>query len=163
MINFKYVSNYAVVEGDTVKKLLIGIVLLIFLAGCNSVPDDLSYFNGISTAKIPQKCLEYKDDVCGLFACTVDMCWCDDSTYKKIVYKSEGVSIQNKSEAIMYVEKFLDATIEGDVKYLEAKKMTRAVKLNNIFYNVFGKDSTGNEIVYTLAVDGTIFRTVCGV
>ncbi len=42
-------------------------------------------------------------------------------------------------------------------------EITKVVKLNTIFYNAFVEDEEGNETVYTVAIDGTILKTVCGV
>jgi len=44
----------------------------------------------------------------------------------------------------------------------EGIKVERAIKLNSIFYNVF-VNIAGQEKVYTVAADGKIIQTVCGV
>ena len=44
------------------------------------------------------------------------------------------------------------------------RKVKKAVKINNVFYNVFvDEHEEGNEVTYTVAVDGTIIKTICGV
>jgi len=120
--------------------------------------DDLRRYKGIAWAEIPGQCLEYRDDVCGLFSCMVEKCWCDDSSDKSpIIYEPKDVMVQNKEEAISLVEKFLEKSDFVDYK------VTSAVQLNNIFFNVFIEDASYNEITFTVAVDGTILKTVCGV
>lgn len=127
--------------------------------------DDLRRYKGIAWAEIPGNCLEYREDICELFDCMVDMCWCDDSSPDlPIIYEKEGVAIQNEEEAMAFVNEYLNERLSGksgsSPEYIEVK---RAVELNNIFYNVFAEEDTGNEIVYTVAVDGTIIKTICGV
>jgi hypothetical protein len=129
------------------------LTVVIFLTGCfgPNPPDDLRRYKGIAWAEIPGGCLEYREDVCGLFECMVDRCWCDELMPEPILYEKEGVMIASEEEATAYVqETFKDVEVK------------RAVKLNNIFFNVFADDN-GEEIVYTLAVDGTIIKTTCGV
>ena len=101
--------------------------------------------------QIPDTCLDFKDDVCELFGCMVDLCWCENSP-NAVLYEQEGISISTTKEAVDYVKKY-DNNL--DVK--------RAVELNNIFYNVFSEDDAGDEIVYTLSTDGSIIKTICGV
>ena len=120
--------------------------------------DDLRRYKGIAWAEIPGQCLEYRDDVCGLFSCMVEKCWCDDSSDKSpIIYEPKDVMVQNKEEAISLVEKFLEKSDFVDYK------VTSAVQLNNIFFNVFIEDASHNEITFTVAADGLILKTICGV
>lgn len=146
--------------------ILLTIVFLVFgfVAYCtlttewNFGPDDLRRYKGIAWAEIPGQCLEYRDDVCGLFSCMVEQCWCDDSSDKSpIIYEPKGVMIQNEEEAISLVEEFLEKSNFVDYK------VTSAVQLNNIFFNVFIEDASHNEITFTVAVDGLILKTICGV
>ena len=119
-------------------------------------PDETRLYKGIEGAEIPG-CVEFKDDVCGLFDCMVDMCWCDDSSPDlPILYEKEGISIANENEAVSYVQKFVD---DNNPTYT----VKRAVKLNNVFFNVFAENEAYDELVYTVAVDGTIMKTICGV
>lgn len=64
------------------KKLLVVILLLVFSAGClrNGDGNDAVFYNGNETAEIPIGCIDYKDDVCELFDCMVDLCWSDESS-----------------------------------------------------------------------------------
>jgi len=54
--------------------------------------------------------------------------------------------------------------VEG---YLEAHDLdwnySNSVELNAAFYNVFVTNAQGDEDVYTVAKDGTVIKTVCGV
>jgi len=133
---------------------LVGIFLL---AGCFG-PNEPTYFKEIKTASIPGSCVEFKDDVCGLFGCMVDSCWCKDGPGQILL---EGqTTITSEEEATTQIDFYLKtrslATLaDGSVK--------RAVKLNGVFYNVFAEDSNGDELVFTVAADGTIIETVCGV
>ena len=120
--------------------------------------DDLRRYRGIAWAEIPGQCLKYRDDVCGLFSCIVEQCWCDDSSDESpIIYEPKNVMIQNKEEAISLVEEFLEKSEFADYKVVSG------VRLNNIFFNVFVEDASHNEITFTVAADGTILKTICGV
>jgi len=124
----------------------------------NLSEDDLRRYKGIAWAEIPEQCLEYRGDVCELFSCMVEQCWCDDSSNKSpIIYEPKDVMIQNEEEAINLVEEFLEKS--DFVGY----KVTSVVKLNNIFFNVFIEDARHNEIIFTVVVDGLILKTICGV
>ena len=153
--------------------IMVGILSLIMLVGCGNLGEDNlshNWYKGITDAEVPNSCLDSQDDVCGLFDCMVNMCWCDDSSPDlPILYEEIGVVITNEEEAVTHVNKYLKekrlkGTEEGDlfgkIYMIEAKK---AVKLNNIFYNVFAEDDRGDEIVYTVVVDGTIIKTICGI
>ena len=43
--------------------------------GClgNGDGNDAVFYKGIETAEIPMGCIDYKDDVCALFDCMVDL------------------------------------------------------------------------------------------
>ena len=125
--------------------LILFCTCLFFLAGCDG-NDDLKLYKGIPTAEIPGECLAYTDDICGLFDCMVDLCWCDAMPE---IYESNQL-IENDQDAMNVVSEY------------SGHDATKAVKLNDIFYNVFIEDN-GDEIVYTIAVDGTIIKTLCGV
>ncbi|MBN2142399.1 hypothetical protein JW711_03645 [Candidatus Woesearchaeota archaeon] len=139
-----------------IKYIYFTVITLIFLGGC-SASTSTAYYKGIESAGPLETCAEYQDDACGLFSCMVDMCWCDDSRSKPILYEKENTIISNEEQAVAYVQEYLK---------LEDKSETlakSAVKINNVFYNVFTEDTTGYEEAFTLAVDGTILRTTCGV
>ena len=152
--------------------IVLFVVLSMFLVSCfgPNPPDDLSIYQGIPTAHIDQNCLGEMNDVCALFDCMVDLCWCDDSSPDlPILYESEGISVANEDEAIAVVNTYLNEEIQKgrEVGYLYGKmymiKAKRAVKLNNVFFNVFAEDDHGDEFTYTVVADGTILKTICGV
>ena len=139
------------------KKIFIMILFLLLSAGCINGKDDVVLFKGITTAEIPQECSEYEDDVCALFDCMVDQCWCDDSSPElPVIYESPGIAITNEEEAKNIVIQYLR---DNNLEY----QIENSVKLNNVFYNVFASDENGDEVVYTVAADGTIIKTICGV
>ena len=132
--------------------LLIALIGLIVLVGCNE-PEKIFLEN--TSAEIPADCVEFKDDVCGLFECTVDLCWCEESPDRILLYGS--VDVQDESEVIQTLRLYLNAN------YSEAMEIKNVVELNSLFFNVFVEDGEGNELVFTMARDGTIIKTLCGV
>jgi len=148
-------------ERDKMKKAVviagICIVLVIGILSWDSGEDELNIFKGIPSAEIPKKCLEYRNDVCGLFDCMVDMCWCDEGQVPgPILVEGAGV-IESEEEAIIAVKQYVE---EASSDY---RNVRRAVKLNSVFFNVFAYNAEGDEKTFTVAADGTIFLTVCGV
>jgi len=94
--------------------------------------------------------------VCGLFACLVDSCWCKEDP-NQVLHEGNTI-ISDEAGAVNAVKDF--AFPEGAVpKGTEVK----VLKMNPVFYNVFVNDASGNEQVYTIAADGTIIQTICGV
>jgi hypothetical protein len=129
-------------------------------------PDSMQY-NGIEGTQVIAKCLEFKDDTCGLFECMVDECWCDDSSPDLPFVFNTQTPFNDEDGAIDAVKTYIaqlkyDEGTTIEIEDPENLKVIRAVKLNNIFYNVF-VDYNGDEIVYTVAVDGIIMKTICGV
>ena len=143
------------------KIILISLALgLVLLSGCNE-PHGPEYYKDIPSAPVPEACEEVKNDACGLFDCMVDLCWCLERPDQILV---EGSTIiENTGDAAKAVENYLDSpqgtTLVGELADYEL----REVQLNSVFYNVFAEDSSGNEEVFTVAADGTIIQTVCGV
>ena len=118
------------------------IFVLLIMSGCTGEP---SVFKGIQTAEIPQSCVDYKNDVCGLFDCMVEQCWCDDSHPSlPIIYEKTGASIASEEEAAALVGEFIEST---DLEYKEYTNIRRAVRLNPVFFNVFAENSGGDEMV----------------
>ena len=145
----KYISIMAIVA--------MLIVVSAYIGPDNQGEDDLNRFKGISTAEIDSNCVEYRDDVCALFECMVERCWCDDSSPElPILYEKEGISIADEEEAIAIVGEYIQ-----DSEYKDYD-VTRVIKLNNVFFNVFAQNAD-DEIVFTIAADGTIIKTICGV
>jgi len=154
------------------KKILLALLILsLFITSCEWLgKEDLAFYKGIESAQFSVECKEYEYDVCGLFDCLIDQCWCDDSSYElPILYEPANIIITNDDGAISIVQKYLDEQIgksyEEDTLYAKINliKVKSASKLNSVFYNVFAEDSNGDELVYTVAVDGTIIKTICGV
>lgn len=137
--------------------LLIGLVLL-FLVSCST--EVVNELDGIEGAEIPIECSFDQDNVCELFECMVDLCWCDDLTPEPIL-KEGTTEIYSEEEAVSYVEESLSEL--NEITGSNVIKVNSAVKLNGVFYNVFCEDENEDEVVYTLAVDGTIIKTTCGV
>lgn len=65
-------------------------MIAVFIAGCGRGNDDLRLFKGIPTAEIPDKCIQYGNDVCSLFECMVEQCWCFPDGKYGILYEVEG-------------------------------------------------------------------------
>ena len=148
------------------KKILLGLLVLVFLVGCAQQEEIGLLFKGIEGASVPVECADYKDDVCSLFDCMVDQCWCDDMSPEPILYETHIVfdDEEGAKDAVnAYIAELMFGDMVSDIENPEELQVKNAVKLNDIFYNVFVEDSEGYEITYTVAVDGTIFNTACGV
>ena len=111
-------------------------------------------FKDIDHAIVPAECADVKNDVCGLFDCMVDMCWCKEGP-DQILYEP-NVEISSSNEALQLVTTYIN---ENDLNLT----VIHAANLNTVFYNVFAEDAEGNEEVFTVAADGTIIQTICGV
>jgi len=148
------------------KKILL-ILSLLILVGCGDLGEDdlsASWYKGITNAKVPGACLDSQDDVCALFDCMVDLCWCKESP-DQILYETH-IPFDDEQGAIdavnVYLAELINGGLETEIENPENLKVIKAVKLNDIFYNVFA-DNNGDEEVYTVAADGTIIKTICGV
>ncbi|MFC2174343.1 hypothetical protein ACFLQ2_00540 [archaeon] len=117
------------------------VIALLFLGGCVSPETS----NGV----VPSECAEYEGDVCGLFDCMVEQCWCKAGP--DTVYDTDS-AVLNEEDAMRAVTGYVS----------EEYNVERAVQLNNAFYNVFTKVN-GDEEVFTVSYDGKILKTVCGV
>ena len=145
------------------KIVFILILIVVFICGCTSNHDqnDDNLYKGIASAEIPEHCIEFKDDICGLFDCMVDTCWCDDAHYPSpVLYEPTGIDITNEEDAMNIVKDYLEL---NNSEYKEYSDVKRAVKLNSVFYNVFAEDADEDEMTFVVAVDGTILKTICGV
>ena len=133
------------------KAFVISMVALMALSGCINPPDDS---NG--------DCSKFEDDVCALFDCTVDLCWCESSP-DAVLFESNS-PVTSEAEAMKVVETYLATNPEdeltGEMNIYEVKN---AVEVNEYFYNVFAEDINGNERVFTVSKTGAIIKTVCGV
>ena len=140
-------------------KIFFVIFAVLVSAGCitDSGNDNSIISDKISEAEIPKECLEAKDDVCALFDCMVDLCWCDDSSPElPVLHESTGIAVTNEDEAKDVVIQYIN---DNNLEY----QVTNIIQLNDVFFNVFASDGYGNEVVYTVASDGTIIKTICGV
>lgn len=110
-------------------------------------------------------CQQYQNDVCDLFECMVDQCWCDDSGTKSPILLETYVEVNNEQDAKDAIYAYIAELMYGEDTLLAEKgsnmEVKNAVKINDIFYNVF-IDREGEEIVYTVSKDGQILMTVCG-
>jgi len=116
---------------------------------------------------IPEECQKYENDVCELFDCMVDMCWCDDSSPESPILYETYIKVNNEKEAKDAVYAYIAELMYGDDLLLAEKsknmKVVDAIKLNECFYNVFVVDEEENETVYVVSVNGEIIKTICGV
>jgi len=139
------------------KKAIFVILVLVAFSGCNEPPRP-AYFNGIESAPVKSECVNSMDDVCGLFDCMTDLCWCYEGP-DQILLEGNAV-VASEDDAMQVVSDYIFAQNNTLSQGIE---LERAVKINSVFYNVFVNDADGNEEVFTVAADGTIIKTVCGV
>jgi len=133
------------------------LALILLFSGCNE-PQESAYYKGIESALVSSECADSKDDVCGLFDCMTDLCWC----YKgpdQVLFEGSTV-VASEAEAMQAVSKYISDPYATPPQGIVVE---RAVEINSIFYNVFVTYADGNEEVLTVAVDGTIIKTICGV
>ena len=153
-------------NGFAVTSILIILALVVIMGG-------LGYFllsnkeeKDTSVPAIPTECQSFQDDVCSLFECMVESCWCNDSSPESPILYETYITINDEQGAKDAVHVYITELIYGDHGLIseEAKKMkiNNVVKLNAVFYNVF-IDKEGEEIVYTVSRDGQILATVCGI
>jgi len=117
---------------------------------------DLNY-EGIPLSDIPSECLKFKNNVCDLFDCMVDKCWCDEANIPSPILLEGKNIISNEEEAMQAARQYVQ---DKNLGYSEVKM---AVRLNNVFFNVFAYNSANEEMTFTVASDGTILKTICGV
>ena len=122
---------------------LLIIIGLVLVAGCVEIPPEDSI--------VPGKCLEYEADACSLFGCMVESCWCDESPDGGVLAET-GVDVLNEEDAMQVIRDYVSDEYEVE----------RAVRLNDVFYNVF-TEVNGDEEVFTVSYDGKIIKTICGV
>jgi hypothetical protein len=143
----------------------ITLIVLISITGCGDGKLEPDLFKGIEGVYVSEDCVEYKDDVCGLYDCMVDLCWCWEG-YPGPIFYVAGFNVLTEEDAMAAVQEYLDEGrfMEEDELLGEATAIVveRAVKLDDIFYNVFC-DEEGDEVVYSVAADGSVFKTICGV
>jgi ribose 5-phosphate isomerase len=106
---------------------------------------------------IPQKCQAVKDDTCALFSCVVNNCWCDENILDGPVLTETNEQIIDADDAASAVLNYLKSV---DSEYVYD---TEAVRLNDLFFNVFSYNKDNEERVLTISFDGKILETVCGI
>jgi len=139
------------------KKIIILLVLLVFLFGCpdNPKPEEKVIFKEISGAEIPEFCIEFKEDVCGLYACMTEQCWCKQGPNQIVL---EGfTALEREGEIKEYFEEKRD-----EITGTSQLEVTKVVKSNSVFWTVFVSTENGEQ-VFTIAADGTIIDVICGV
>ncbi|MFH1285067.1 MAG: hypothetical protein ABIH99_00625 [Candidatus Micrarchaeota archaeon] len=131
-------------------------VLLFGCAGSTEVKG--TPYKNVTLAEdaIPKECAGLED--CALFSCMIASCWCDEYDGSSGVLVQGGEKIGSEEEAQARAEDYLKT---NSIDYEE--ESVRASQLNDVFYNVFYEDGYGDEKVVTVAVDGTIMKTECGV
>lgn len=134
------------------------ILILFLFLGClgPDPPDNLYDYKGVTVNRdaIPEECWDLED--CEMYDCMVDLCWCKESP-DQIVHTSDIV-IYGEEDVQLVVEEYLN---ENSMLYTEDS--FQVSQINEIFYGVFYEDLDGNEESLTVAVDGSVMETICGV
>ncbi|MBU2100739.1 hypothetical protein KKG83_05280 [Candidatus Micrarchaeota archaeon] len=144
------------------KFLLLALILfcLVGFSGCPLIDDHdkapENAYREIHFALIPEECMEFKDNVCSLFTCMVDSCYCEEPEGILVKENKNHYVIGNEKDVVRDVQEYLNS-INSEYK------AENAVELNPVFYNVFAFDSERNEKVFVIAVDGAILETTCNV
>ena len=139
------------------KKIIILLVLGVFLFGCPEQPNEetKTVFKEIPWAEIPGECIEFKEDVCGFYGCMTEQCWCKQGPDQILL---EGfTSLEREGEVKEYFEEKRD-----EITGTSQLEVTKVIKSNSVFWTVFVSTENGEQ-VFTIASDGTIIETVCGV
>ena len=133
------------------------LTLTFFLADCTEPPVDNNFPANAHEEDwqqlVPVRCQDEKGDLCALFECMVDYCWCAPQG----VLSAGTMIVDSDAKARQVVQAFIEQT--GS----EYGRIENAVQLNALFWNVFAYNSENEENVFTVAVDGSILNTQCGV
>ncbi|MBT4192562.1 MAG: hypothetical protein HOE11_04595 [Candidatus Diapherotrites archaeon] len=137
------------------KIIIIALILVLSLfLGCTieePIPND-SKFDKLEP--IPSECLQYANDECAVFSCMVNNCWCEQSP--DAILKEGTQMFLDEARAKGAVQSYLNEQNISDYT------LKNTAKLNDIFFNVF-IEIDGDEEVFTVATNGTILKTLCGV
>lgn len=138
------------------KKLivLLAILLLLLLFGCNSPDNRIDDSKFYKLTPIPSECNEYRGDECDVFSCMVPNCWCESGPDR--ILKQGGLMLIDEDRAESEVRTYLSEQEITDYT------ITNSVELNDVFFNIF-IEIDGDEEVFTVASNGTILKTQCGV
>ena len=107
--------------------------------------------------ELPEECSPFDGDYCALFSCLQPGCWC--SQPEVLAYGSSDPSMWVGEETAWFtVQAYLQENGLDDEWQYE-----KVVELNEAFYNVFVSNSEGSEETYSVAKDGAVIKTECGV
>lgn len=130
------------------------LITIIILSGC--LDSEKTYYKGIPTAEIPEECIQYKEDICPLFDCMTANCWCDKGQPSPVLKEGSTVIVDEEGATTAVLEFVLNSGSE----YTNVRNVAQ---ISSVFYNVFAINEQGEEKVFTVAADGTIITTQCGV
>ncbi len=156
-----------VMRRTSMQKLLvlsICIFSIILLLGCNDWQPRPIFYKNIESKEyqLPNSCEGSQNDACTVYSCLTPNCWCKESPDAILSEGNSGMVIETEEQAKQWMNSVLIAKNLSDNSF-SVGNVTSAVKINSIFYNVFVEDEQGNETVYSVAIDGAIIETVCGV
>ena len=135
--------------------LVAGAVFAGFLYYNNKEESKISLQSDEEAVAIPEKCKDFKDNICDLFSCVIENCWCKEGP--EPILAETGKEITNSTNAVEAVSKYLES-VGSDYVY----NLT-AVRLNDLFFNVFVYNKNNEEKVLTISFNGKIMETVCGI
>ena len=81
--------------------IILTILALILLTGCNKWQDRPPMYKEIEP--VPNECAKSKDDVCELFDCMVDQCWCSEISPDGAILSQGSIVIENEEQAMQVV------------------------------------------------------------
>jgi len=139
-------------------RILFGFIALLAVlafSGCDDFSGREAVYLEGTTVLIPEECAEFKSDVCGLYSCMVDLCWCEEGPDRILQLGLKEIKSADGAKA--YVAEFVES------RGSEFSDVRAAVRLNDVFFNVFVFNESGDKMVFAVAADGAIFKTVCGV
>jgi len=140
------------------KRVLIIVVLIVAVgASCYFYKTSQKKKEANLFGEVPEKCLPFKENICDLFNCMIDSCWCDELSFPSAILTLEDKEVLNEKDATTAVKEYLE--ISGS-EYIDIRK---AVRLNSFFFNVFAYTEEKKEKVFTIAADGTIFIAICNI
>ncbi len=136
--------------------LIFGLFLILGCLTNNGTNNSYDYKGvNVSKSSILEECQNKTD--CDMFSCMVPSCWCKSIPPSNgIVFKS-GKKVTDRDGAKEAVSEYLSF---NSIPFIQVRN---AVKLNEIFYDVFYEDANGDAYGLIVAVDGTVMETQCGV
>ena len=134
--------------------ILVAIFSLLFFLGCTAedpLPEDSKFYK---LTPIPSECLSQSNDECALFQCMVNNCWCEAGP--DAVLEEGNAMLLTEDDVSGIVRSYLQNKGEENFEIMSV------ADLDGVFFNVF-VEIDGQEEVYTVASNGTILKTQCGV